>query len=170
MKEVIVVPYDNNWKNAFELIKNELAAGLDNYVIAIEHVGSTSIEGLAAKPIIDIDVIIESYNVFEKVKEKLFQIGYNYEGDLGIKDRQAFKYDDKPHLMKHHLYVCPQYSEELKRHISFRDYLRSHPDDRDWYGSVKMLAAKRYPFDIESYMIAKSPCAVEIIKRSMADV
>jgi GrpB-like predicted nucleotidyltransferase (UPF0157 family) len=69
--------------------------------------------------------------------------------------------------MKHHLYVCPEYSEELNRHLAFRNYLRKHPEDRDWYGSVKMLAAKRYPEDIDRYMIAKSPCAVEIINRSM---
>lgn len=84
---------------------------------------------------------------------------------LGIKDRQTFKYIEKPHLMKHHLYICPEYSEELKRHIAFRDYLRLNAVDRDWYGEVKMLSAKRYPEDIDSYMIAKSPCAVEIIRR-----
>ena len=165
MKKVIVLPYDENWAIEFERIKKELLNVLDNYVIAIEHIGSTSIEGLAAKPIIDIDVIIKDYNSFEMVKEKLSQIGYRHEGDLGVKDRQAFKYDDKPHLMKHHLYVCPEYSEELKRHIAFRDYLRSNPEDRDWYGSVKLLAAKRYPEDINNYMIAKRPCAVEIINK-----
>jgi len=165
MKKVLVVPYDEKWKQEFEHIKAELLCSLANYVIAIEHVGSTSVEGLAAKPIIDIDVIIKDYNFFERVKEKLSQIGYIYEGDLGIKDRQAFKYEEKPHLMKHHLYVCPEYSEELKRHIAFRDYLRSHSEDRDWYGAVKILAAKRYPEDINSYMIAKSPCALEIIHK-----
>jgi GrpB-like predicted nucleotidyltransferase (UPF0157 family) len=67
--------------------------------------------------------------------------------------------------MKHHLYVCPEYSEELKRHITFRDYLRSHPEDRDWYGSVKILAAKHYPEDIDSYMIAKHPCVREIFSK-----
>lgn len=167
MKKVIVVPYDEKWKHEFERIKTELLSVLENYIIAIEHVGSTSVEGIAAKPIIDIDIVIKDYNSLENVKEKLAQIGYTHEGDLGIKDRQAFKYGEKPHLMKHHLYVCPEYSEELKRHIAFRNYLRSHPDDRDWYGEVKMLAAKRYPEDINSYMIAKSPCAVEIINRCM---
>lgn len=165
MKKVIVVPYNEKWKQEFEQIKSALLCVLDNYVEAIEHVGSTSIEGLAAKPIIDIDVIIKDYNSFEIVKEKMFQIGYLYEGDLGIKDRHAFKYDEKLCLMKHHVYICPEYSEELKRHIAFRDYLRAHPEDRDWYGSVKMLAAKRYPEDINRYMIAKSSCAVAIIKK-----
>jgi len=165
MKKVIVTPYDEKWKQEFERIKEELLTVLNNYIIAIEHIGSTSVEGLAAKPIIDIDIIIKDYNSFETIKEKLDQVGYTHEGDLGIKDRQAFKYVDKPHLMKHNLYVCPEYSEELKRHIAFRDYLRHNSKDRDWYGSVKILAAKHYPEDINSYMIAKSPCAVEIINR-----
>jgi len=153
MKKVIVVPYDEQWKQEFELIKGELLPVLGNNIIAIEHVGSTSVEMLAAKPIIDIDVVIKDYNSFETVKESLSLLGYIHEGDLGIKDRQAFKYEEKFHLMKHHLYVCPLYSEELKRHIAFRDYLRTHPEDRDWYGSVKTLAAQRYPEDINSYML-----------------
>ncbi len=67
--------------------------------------------------------------------------------------------------MKHHLYVCPEYSEELKRHIAFRDYLRMNKKDRDWYGEVKLLAAKYYPEDIDSYMKAKKPCGAEILRR-----
>jgi GrpB-like predicted nucleotidyltransferase (UPF0157 family) len=165
VKRVVVVPYDENWKTEFERIKQELMLAVDGCVMAIEHVGSTSVEGLAAKPIIDIDIVIKDYNYFEAVKNGLAGIGYTHEGDAGIKDRQAFKYVDKPHLMKHHLYVCPAYSEELKRHIAFRDYLRQNPLDRDWYGSVKMLAAKHYSEDIDSYIIAKGPCVAEIISR-----
>ena len=116
-RKVVVVPYDEKWEQEFEKIKQELSCKLDNLVIAIEHVGSTSVEGLAAKPVIDIDIVIKDYNFFEAVKGALSQIGYTHEGDLGVKDRQAFKYSDKPHLMRHHLYVCPEYSEELKRHI-----------------------------------------------------
>ncbi|MCL2774669.1 MAG: GrpB family protein [Oscillospiraceae bacterium] len=164
MRKVIVVPYDESWKCEFEKIKNELLEVLKDNIIKIEHVGSTSVEGLAAKPIIDIDIVIKDYNSFETIKEKLSQIGYTHDGDLGIKDRQSFVYkvDEKPYLMNHHTYVCPEYSQELRRHIIFRDYLRSHSEDRDWYGSVKMLAAKYYPEDIDSYMIAKHPCVREI--------
>lgn len=166
MKKVVVLPYDDKWKEEYTRIKTELLSALGDSILAIEHIGSTSVEGLAAKPVIDIDVMIKDYNVFETVKKRLSDIGYRHEGDLGVKDRQAFKYNNKPHLMKHNLYVCPEYSEELNRHLAFRNYLRNHPEDRDWYGSVKMLAAKRYPDDIDRYMIAKSPCAVEIINRS----
>ena len=104
-KRVIVVPYDSTWKQEFEKIKNEVLSVLDKHFISIEHVGSTSVEGLDAKPVIDLDIVIENYNSFEYVKEKLALIGYRHIGDLGILDRQAFKYDDKPHLLKHHLYL-----------------------------------------------------------------
>ena len=137
MKRVVVVPYDEKWITEFERIKKELLIVLKGYIIAIEHVGSTSVEGLAAKPVIDIDVIINDYSSFEDIKSRLAQIGYAHEGDLGIKDREAFKYENKPHLMKHHLYVCPAYSEELKRHIAFRDYLRQNPKVvKYWYKNL----------------------------------
>ena len=165
MKKVIVMPYDETWKTEYEKIKEELEKELKEHIIGIEHVGSTSVEGLAAKPVIDIDIIIKDYNSFEALKAKLIEMGYTHEGDMGIKDRQAFKYSEKPHLMKHHLYVCPEYSAELKRHVAFRDYLRTHQEDREWYGSVKLLAAKHYPEDIERYMIAKHPCVEEILSK-----
>ena len=169
MRKVIVELYNPDWKLEFEKIRDELAEVLKDSVISIEHVGSTSVEGLSAKPVIDIDIVMKDYNFFETVKNLLGTIGYLHEGDLGVKERHAFKYSDKPHLMRHHLYVCPEYSAELKRHIIFRDWLRSHPDDRDWYGSVKILAAKYYPEDIDSYMIAKNPCVKEIFGKCGLD-
>jgi len=76
-------------------IKNELQTVLGNYAIAIEHVGSTSVEGLAAKPIIDIDIVISDYSVLEEVVRRLSKIGYEHEGNLGIEGREAFRYEGK---------------------------------------------------------------------------
>lgn len=94
-------------------------------------------EGLSAKPIIDIDVVISDYSVFDYVVSRLETIGYFHEGNLGIKDREVFTYSDKPHLQSHHLYVCPQTSEELLRHVTFRDFLRNNPDAVKKYSEVK---------------------------------
>lgn len=162
---VTVIPYDSRWNEEFEKIKTFLEKGLENCILGIEHVGSTSVEGLPAKPIIDIDVIIESYDKFEEVKSCLEGIGYYHEGDLGIKDREAFKYDDKQEFMTHHLYVCPSYSEELRRHIVFRNYLRAHREDRERYGEIKMEAALRNPNDIDSYIESKSPVIADIYRK-----
>ena len=156
-KHVIVLHYDEQWKQDFLKIKDELADALGQLAIGIEHVGSTSVQGLSAKPVIDIDVVIQDDSVLENVVSALGKIGYRHEGNLGIVGREAFKYDGKEHLKKHHLYVCPKDSPELKRHIAFRDYLRTHPDAVREYSRVKEEGAKLYPDDMGRYIEHKSP-------------
>ncbi len=156
-KHVVVLPYDAQWRQDFLKIKDELIDALGQLAVSIEHVGSTSVQGLSAKPIIDVDVVIKDYSVLDSVIISLENIGYRYEGDLGIAGREAFKYDGKEHLRKHHLYVCPQDSAELHRHIAFRDYLRSHPEAAREYGRIKEEGARLYPFDIDGYIEYKSP-------------
>ena len=163
-RKVLVLPYDVAWQSAFEKIKGEIEEAIGDLIIGIEHIGSTSVEGMSAKPCIDIDVIIKDYSVFAAVVEGLKAIGYIHEGDLGIKNREAFKYTDKPYLMMHHLYVCPQYSEELHRHITFRDFLRSNPEAVKKYSLIKEKAAKLFSNDIEGYIEYKSPCIEELYK------
>ena len=163
-RKVTVLPYDAAWVSAFEDIKKELENALDDLIIGVEHIGSTSVVGMSAKPCIDIDIVIKDYSVFNSVVERLAAIGYIHEGDLGIKDREAFKYSDKPHLMMHHLYICPQYSEELHRHITFRDFLQSNPEAVRKYSLIKEKAAELFPNDIDGYIKYKSPCIEELYK------
>ena len=110
-QKVVVLPYDGAWRLDFEEIKRDIEGAIGDLMIGIEHVGSTSVEGMSAKPIIDIDVIIQDYTAFDAVVRRLEAIGYVHEGNLGIKDREAFKCSNKPHLQQHHLYVCPEQSE-----------------------------------------------------------
>ena len=163
-KRVIVESYNSEWKRDFEDIRSELMAVLEGKVISIEHVGSTSVEGLSAKPIIDIDVVIEDEDAFPEVKAAMESIGYTHEGDLGIKGREAFKYVGKEHLRKHHLYVCTKDATELKKHITFRDHLRSHPEAVREYSKVKEEGAKLYPEDIDGYINYKAPFIEGIYK------
>ena len=162
--KVNVVPYDAAWQDDFKKIKNEIEVVAGDLILDIQHVGSTSVIGLCAKPCIDIDVVIGDYSIFEEVKSRLSNIGYIHEGDLGIKDREAFKYFDKPHLKSHHLYVCPIYSAELHRHIRFRDFLRENPEVMEKYANTKRAAAKLYPENIDKYIEHKSPCIEEIYR------
>lgn len=155
-KHVVVLPYDEQWKHDFLQIKAELANVLGQLAIEIEHVGSTSVQGLSAKPIIDIDIVIKDYSGLENIISALEKIGYQHEGNLGITGREAFKYDGKEHLRKHHLYVCPEDSPELKRHIAFRDYLQTHPDAVREYSRIKEEGAELYPNDIDRYIEHKS--------------
>jgi len=163
-RKVSVLPYDASWPAAFEKIKHEVEEAIGNFIVGIEHVGSTAVKGMSAKPCIDMDVIIKDRSAFDAVVDGLRLVGYIHEGDLGIKDREAFRYSGKDHLLTHHLYVCPQNSEELRRHIAFRDFLRSHPDAVKKYSAVKEKAAEMFPDDIDGYIRYKSPCIEELYK------
>ena len=155
-KHVVVEPYNIIWKQDFQNIKAEIEDALGDLALSIEHVGSTSVEGLSAKPIIDIDVVIEDRLILDDVILALKKIGYIHEGDQGIEGREAFKYQGKEHLRKHHLYVCAKDASELRRHIGFRDYLRNHPEAVAEYSRVKTEGAIKYPYDIDGYIAYKS--------------
>ena len=162
--KVIVLPYDKAWKNDFEKIREEIEGAVSELIVGIEHVGSTSVEGMSAKPCIDIDVIIKDKSALDEVVRRLGLIGYLHEGDLGIKGREAFKYSDKPHLQNHHLYVCTQDSEELHRHTTFRNFLRSNPEAVQEYSRTKEIAARLFPDDIDGYIKYKSSCIEALYK------
>ena len=164
-KKVIVVPYNEGWPGEFERIRSELSLVLGDTALSIEHVGSTSVQGLWAKPIIDVDVVISDNKALVETIEKLEKIGYEYEGNLGIEGREAFRYENKPEFMLHHLYVCLKDSPELKRHITFRDYLRTHPEATEEYSRIKCEGAKLYPEDIDGYLEYKSPVIEKIYRK-----
>lgn len=138
---MVVVEYDKEWPQDFLKIKTELQKVL-SIPCQVQHVGSTSIPGMKAKPIIDIDVGLENWSDFEAVKKGLAEIGYEHEGDRGIKGREAFGRNGSVHneildSIDHHLYVCSVDNEEYQRHILFRDYLRNHDEARDRYNQIK---------------------------------
>jgi len=161
-KRVIVEKYNPAWKDEFGKIQSEILEAAGDLIVKIEHVGSTSVEGLSAKPCIDLDVVIEDDSLLGLLIERLASVGYIHEGNLGIPGREAFRYSNKPHLMAHHLYVCPKDSAELHRHVVFRDFLRLHPEEARRYGTIKEQAAQLFPYDIEKYIAYKTPCIEEL--------
>ena len=163
-KNVVVEKWNPKWKDEFENIVASLGKDIIYNSIKIEHVGSTSVEGLSAKPIIDLDIVIEN-DKFEIIKRLLNDKGYKYEGDLDIEGREAFSYSGKEELMTHHLYVCPKDSKELFKHITFRDFLKNNPALASEYSKVKEQAAVLYPDDIDKYMEFKSEIIEKIYKR-----
>ncbi len=164
MRTIIVEPYNENWPNAFQRISGEIWPHIEDCALRIEHVGSTSVPGLSAKPIIDIDIVIQR-GMLPVIVQRLAALGYHHEGNLGMPDREAFNYDDKPHMMAHNLYACTEDCAELLRHIIFRDYLRTHPKDRKRYGDIKIEMAKRHPHDIDSYILGKEPVVMDIYRK-----
>lgn len=154
---MLIQPYDPKWPENFQDIKQIIQEVLTDQIISIEHIGSTAVSGLAAKPIIDLDIVYQSEINFEIIKKGLGRLNYAHNGDQGIPGREAFKRTDgnpeHPILdkIKHHLYACPLNSEELKRHILFRDYLIGNSRARTAYQSLKLEIAKEANQDRKEY-------------------
>jgi GrpB-like predicted nucleotidyltransferase (UPF0157 family) len=163
---VIVLDYDSNWPEFFQSLRKRIADVLGDLAVAIEHVGSTAVPGLAAKPIIDIDVLLTSESMLPEAIERLATLGYVHQGNLGIPEREAFlsPASEPPH----HVYVCPPCSIEFRRHIAFRDYLRAHPKDAKIYGDLKIALAERFREDRSAYNTAKAAFVAEVTSRAIA--
>lgn len=158
---VEVVPYDPDWQRDFEWIRAELADALAAIpILAIEHVGSTSVPGLAAKPIIDVDIVVAADQV-RSATDALAAIGYQPRGDLGVPDRYAFIASaDGP---ERHVYLTVDGCLSLRNHLGVRRVLRDDPDLRRRYGDLKLrLAANDYD-DIGGYVEDKTPMLQEIL-------
>ena len=163
-KRVVVEKWNPQWKYEYKKIVASLGKDIIYNSIKIEHIGSTSVEGLSAKPVIDLDIVIEK-DKFAIIKELLNKKGYEYDGDLGIEGREAFSYSGKEELMTHHLYVCPKDYKELFKHITFRNFLKNNPALAAEYSKVKEQAAVLYPDDIDKYMEFKSEIIEKIYKK-----
>ena len=161
---VYLEPHQKEWETAAEEAIRTIKSILGDIAADIQHIGSTSIKAIKAKPIIDIDVVIEDGTRLNPVISALDKIGYHHRGNLGIPGREAFGYEGKDYLRKHHLYVCEKNAEELCRHIAFRDYLRTHPEAVAEYSRIKTEGAALYPFDIDKYIEYKGPFIEGIYK------
>ncbi|MGE0599444.1 MAG: GrpB family protein [Dehalococcoidia bacterium] len=167
MPQIEVVPYDPQWPVEFERVRRDLLQILGNNCIGIEHVGSTSVPGLAAKPIIDIDVVISSRVVFPVVRDLLEAHGYRHGGNLEIPGREAFA--EPEGSSRHHLYVCSVDAPGLHDHMVLRDMLRARPDLRERYAAAKREAAERHPHDIDAYIEDKGGVIAEIMAMARAE-
>ena len=130
--------------------------------LRIEHVGSTSVPGLAAKPIIDMTAVVPSRKEVPLAIERLATLGYTHLGNLDIEDREAFS--NPPGLPAHNLYVCPVGTIGVVNQVAVRDYLRTHPDVAARYGALKKELAAQFPEDIESYVFGKTDLVLEILR------
>jgi len=169
LNKIIIEEYNPEWKSKFEEIKAMLFSIVGDLAISIEHVGSTSVEGLSSKPIIDIDIVMKSYEIFPKVKDRLENAGYKHEGNLGVEGREAFKRVFQDCFMTYHLYVCPKDGKGYLEHIAFRDYLRANEKARKDYEKLKIYLAEKYPLDRESYCIGKTEFVKAILTKAVKE-
>lgn len=163
MQEIKIVDYNPSWAVSFAKLKVLYIDNIKDVHFTVEHVGSTAIPKLCAKPIIDIDIIIYNQMDFAKTKASLNILGYTHLGDLGIANREAFKYDGSLPLPAHHLYVCLDGILALENHIKFRDYLLENSDAVKKYGNLKRKLVKTNKNDLDKYCEDKTPFITEIL-------
>lgn len=169
-----VVPYDPAWPAQFAQLQAVLALAVGDLSLAIEHVGSTSVPGLAAKPILDIVIVIQNRLALPRVIERLAPLGYFHQGDLGLAGREAFEREDTDvprdgsgkTWPKQHLYVCPAGNIHLLRQVAFRNYLRAHPEDAAAYGELKLRLAEDFRNDRRAYTEAKTEFITAIYREA----
>lgn len=164
MKDIVVVEYDAVWAEQFAHLCTVIWPVVDDIAISIEHVGSTSVPGLAAKPIIDASVVVPDEERVKTAIQRLAQLGYVHRGNLGIEGREAFH--PPPTMEKHHLYLCPQGSLGIKNHLAVRDYLRQHPRAAQEYGELKKKLAVTCGGDIDAYIDGKTDFILGILAKS----
>lgn len=161
---IIIAEYDPGWAKQFDTLRSRIAPMLGPLAAAIEHVGSTAVAGLAAKPIIDIDVVLGWRDDLAAAIKKLDRLGYLHRGDLGIPGRESFR--APPHHVPHHLYLCLPQCREFDRHIAFRDYLRTYPDHVVAYARLKRQLAAEHRTNRDAYTQAKSEFVNFILQRA----
>lgn len=132
-----VVPHDPNWKRAFDEEAYALKAALNPLEITLHHIGSTAIEGILAKPIIDLLGVVQNFISLDAATQAMTELGYNVMGEYGIESRRYFRKINEQGLRTHHLHVYQQGSPHIVRHIAFRDYLCAHPDIARDYSRLK---------------------------------
>jgi GrpB-like predicted nucleotidyltransferase (UPF0157 family) len=171
---MLIQEYKESWVEDFNEIKKVITEALVNLPVSIEHIGSTAIPQLAAKPIIDIDIVYPENAAFDELKIRLEKIGYYHAGNQGIPDREVFKRDNTAGKHKvldfiaHHLYACPADSEELQRHILFRDYLIKIDEARVQYQNLKYEIAEEAHQDRKKYAQLKEVKAKEFVNSIIA--
>ncbi|MCO4745962.1 MAG: GrpB family protein [Proteobacteria bacterium] len=158
---IVVLDYDPTWPAAAKVLTAMLWPHVNGLAKAIEHVGSSSVPGLAAKPVIDLDIIVDA-NALPATLEALAPLGYQHRGELGIRGRHAFT---RPKgAVAHNLYVCIDGSLGLRNHLALRSHLRAHPEDAAAYGALKKKLAAEHA-DIDAYVEGKTAFITGILAR-----
>jgi len=166
---LVVLPYDLSWITEFGRIRDYLLEQIGDLVLEIKHVGSTSVPGLCAKPIIDIVAVMDSYDVFPMIVTRLEKVGFQHEGDGGIEKREVFKRLVPDDFMDYHFYVCPKDSEESYRQTLFRNVLINDKAVADEYGKLKMRLIDEVNGDRVLYTNSKTDFIINVINKAMAD-
>lgn len=152
---IVVVPYTPEWPERFRTLATQLRAALGEIALRIDHIGSTAVPGLAAKPIIDIQISVASFEPFDPIRAPFERLGYVWRA--GNPDRTKRYFREPPGCPRTHIHVRKHGNWSEQFALLFRDYLRSRPDLADRYAALKRELAARYQNDRSAYTDAKTP-------------
>lgn len=162
MKEpVIVEPYNDNWPSLFNELRNQIIKQIGPYINRVDHIGSTSVVGLAAKPIVDIQISVSDFEHMEPIRTGLAALGYQYRSDNGDLTKRYFR--ESSGMRRTHIHIRQSGSWSEQFNLLFRDYLREHEEAKNQYATVKNKLAKQYRNDREQYVEAKTEIIWDII-------
>jgi GrpB-like predicted nucleotidyltransferase (UPF0157 family) len=162
MRKVEVVPHNPQWRSIFHIESQYIANALGENAIAIHHIGSTAIDTIDAKPIIDILVEAQDLLEVDDRNSAMESLNYQVMGEFGIKDRRFFLKDNQAGIRTHHVHIFEVNSAQVKRHLAFRDYLLSHSEAAQEYSKLKQKLAAEHPNNIAEYQAGKAGFIKEI--------
>ena len=157
-------PHQPLWASLFEEEKARIITAVGPHILDIQHVGSTAIPGIPAKPIIDIGVAVRNFEEAAVCIEPIVQLGYTYRGENGIPRRHYFRKGNDVQPRTHHIHINEIDGLDWKNQIDFRDYLRQHPETAVQYAQLKTDLAQRYPTDRLAYLYGKAPFIENVLR------
>jgi GrpB-like predicted nucleotidyltransferase (UPF0157 family)/GNAT superfamily N-acetyltransferase len=160
LRLIEVLPYNCNWSMQFALEAEKIKNALGSNCIEIHHIGSTSVSGLAAKPVIDMIPVVMDISKVNGSNESMQALGYENKGELGIPFRRFFQKGGTQRT--HHAHIFELGNPEIERHLKFRDWMKTHPEDRHAYALLKKDLARQYPNDIMAYCLGKESFILSI--------
>jgi len=164
---IIVVPYDSDWPRQFQREAAAVRSALGELLLGIEHVGSTAVSGLAAKPIIDLIAYVPAFNDGFACVAPLAALGYESEGEYGIEGRHYFRrYEDD--VTTHHLHMYARDDAPTRHEIVFRDFLLAHPKVAREYATLKDALAARHRHERVAYTEARTDFITDVLRRAAA--
>jgi GrpB-like predicted nucleotidyltransferase (UPF0157 family) len=165
MRKIIVVPYNPDWPVQFRAEAAKIAAIFGPDLVSIHHIGSTSVPGLSAKPIIDMMPVVRDIEGVDLFNPAMIRLGYQPRGEYGIPGRRYFVKGSDANRT-HHIHIFALGNPEVNRHLDFRDYLIAHPAEAQQYAALKAELARQFPHDIEGYMAGKDDFIKETIQKA----
>ncbi|ALZ60110.1 MULTISPECIES: GrpB family protein [Bacillus] len=154
MRKIVVVPHENHWSEKFQMEAKRLKSAMPE-TVKIYHIGSTSVPGLAAKPIIDMIMEVENIERVDGWNERFIELGYIVKGENGISRRRYFIHGTEE-KRSYHLHVFEKGNPEIVRHLAFRDYMMAHCEEAEAYATLKKELAEKYTYDGELYTEGKN--------------